>query len=891
MKKIMAMVLSVVMLLTMAVAMPVMADDEVNLIVNGSFEEVDQDGALVGWTQVNPANPMIRYENGTTAINGKPVSNATNGTYFIFNNTIVAGGAGVKQTVNLASDAAWVTNQAKYNFNLYFDYYWAYGTPWVDVKVTAYDAEGFTYSKTFVGDNGGWELPAGNWTMSTASVDVSSVIDMSPAPIVKLDIEILTQNKHEGSDYASSSWDNVKLVPVYDADKTVAPMNLIRNGSFEMGEGSSITGWTQGNENNLFARTTTKVVDGQYSVANTYDAATGAGSIKQTINLASDAAWVTNQGKYDFNLAFSHHFAYSDASFTVNVTVYDANGVYATKNYVGFANANGSDHPNQAKQDAADFVPGGFWGVFENTINIAPLMNELTGAATKIDVEFIKTAVAGDWVTAYIDNVKLIPAYNENKVVEKDNNLLVNGGFELYKDGQDANAIYGWTQEGYTGTNLYFSQGLHEWWTKSNTAYYQVDTSSTSSVGVISQTVSFDESSPIYYDYPAYDFNLSMDVYLPTSYYKGRTELEVTGADGTVATATINYDFASSATWNMNSFTYGIKSLVGDTIGDQPIKSIKVKLIGTGGVQMIAYDNVKLVPVYDESKKPVNLITNGHFGLTGETETDIPGWTQEGSGTNSDVKYFKQGKDLYTSREGSVFATLNNNAAIFTAGSTESWIKAVLTQTVTMDADADWYKNPGAYDYKLSMDVYKYSSGFKGAADVIVTGADGTQATANLALTGANWETASLEYDIKELVNDTIGDQAIASIKVVLTGGVGGASGCITFDNVKLVPVKTADVAIVDGNGAEVNEIATAEDATFVANATYTGSDAGAYAYIAVYAVNNGVYRLVAANGAPFAEGVAAPKVEGVNTVAGTTVVKAFIWDSQGISVIGKLVD
>ena len=891
MRKIMAMVISIVMLLSLAVAMPVSADTEVNLITNGSFEEIDDTGAIVGWTQVNSANPMVRYENGTTEITGEAVSFATDGTHFVYNNKVVAGGAGLKQTVNLASDAAWVTNQAKYRFNLTFTYNWIWETPWTDIKITAYDADGFSYSKTYVGETG-WTHPSGSWVgATTATIDVSEVLDMSPATVVKIDVEFLTQNKNEGTYNSLAYWDNVKLVPVYDADKTVAPMNLIRNGSFEMGDGSSITGWTQGNAGNLFARATTNVADGQYSVANTYDEATGVGSIKQTINLAPDVDWVTNQGKYDFNLAFSHHFAYSDASFTVNVTVYDANGVYATKTYVGFANANGLEHPNQAKQDAADFVPGGFWGVYENTINIAPLMNELTGAATKIDVEFIKTAVAGDWVTAYIDNVKLIPAYNENKVVEKDNNLLVNGGFELYKDGQDANAIYGWTQEGHTGTNLYFSQGLHEWWTKSNTAYYQVDTSSTSSVGVISQTVSFDESSPIYYDYPAYDFNLSMDVYLPTSYYKGRTELEVTGADGTVATATINYDLASSATWNMNSFTYGIKSLVGDTIGDQPIKSIKVMLIGNGGVQMIAYDNVKLVPVYDESKKPVNLITNGHFGLTGETETDIPGWTQEGSGTNSDVKYFKQGKDLYTSREGSVFATLDNNAAIFTAGSAETWIKAILTQTVTMDTTADWYQNPGAYDYKLSMDVYKFSSGFKGAADIIVTGADGTQATANLALTGVDWQIASLEYDIKELVNDTIGDQAIASIKVVLTGGVGGASGCITFDNVKLVPVKTADVAIVDGNGADVNEIATAEDATFVANATYTGSDAGAYAYIAVYAVNNGVYRLVAANGAPFAEGVAAPKVEGVNTVAGTTVVKAFIWDSQGISVIGKLID
>jgi len=376
-------------------------------------------------------------------------------------------------------------------------------------------------------------------------------------------------------------------------------------------------------------------------------------------------------------------------------------------------------------------------------------------------------------------------------------NLIVNGDFETV-DSESATNISGWTQEGEYG-NKYFEQStaLRTSTTaepfgtlESTAAVYTVNTAETWAAGRLTQTVTFDDGSDYYTYYPAYSYVLSMDVYVGSTAYRGNLELTVTGADGTTATQTVNYVYDAEKQWQMNSQSFNISELVADTIGDQAIKSIKIGLVGKGNSQCIAYDNVKLTPVFDATKLPAdattNLIQNGDFIVTGESATDIPGWTQEGEYGN---KNFEQGTALRTAVGNDPFASLASTAAIYTVNTAETWAAGRLTQTVTFDEDSEYYQQYYAYSYVLSMDVYVGSTAYRGNLELTVTGEDGTVYSQTLQYVydaEKQWQMNRQSFNISELIADTIGVQPIKSIKIGLVGK--GNNQCIAYDNVKLIP-------------------------------------------------------------------------------------------------------
>ena len=117
----------------------------------------------------------------------------------------------------------------------------------------------------------------------------------------------------------------------------------------------------------------------------------------------------------------------------------------------------------------------------------------------------------------------------------------------------------------------------------------------------------------------------------------------------------------------------------------------------------------------------------------------------------------------------------------------------------------------------------------------------------------------------------------------------------VMFDNVYITEAQTgALLRIVDENGASLKEIENKTGAAYTAKANYVGDDKGAMLYLASYTKDaDGVLRLAGVNGAVVSrDGIQSrAQLTGVNTVAGTTVVKAFILGTQNNVIIDKIVE
>ncbi len=473
-------------------------------------------------------------------------------------------------------------------------------------------------------------------------------------------------------------------------------------------------------------------------------------------------------------------------------------------------------------------------------------------------------------------------------------NLVVNPSFDLANDGVTIGQDVEFNGLGWVQTN----PDARYYWRLEQLPYLDPDgtymihdgkknsTPSKSPNAGLKQEIILDPSADWYINQDKYKFNLSVSGY-SSAQPNGSVTLTAYAADGTSTTKTYvgGTDFVATAG---SSRMFDEQTIdVTDVIDGLEGKAVRIDIeLKSNEAGDMGWNVIKLVPEYDG----VNLIVNGSFDIPNEgvtpgqfVEFDGLGWVQ----TNPDARYYwrvKQEPWLYPD---GIYMIHDQNSATGVSPN------AGLKQEIILDQSGDWYINQDKYNFNLSVSGYS-SNQPNGSVTLTAYAADGTSTTKTyvggtdfVATAGSSHMFDEQTIDVTDVI-DGLEGKAV-QIDIELKSNELGDMG---WNVIKLVPVKKIfDVTIVDGNGADVNEIVTAEDATFIANATYAGSDAGAYAYIAVYSVNNGVYRLVAANAAPFVEGVAAPKVEGVDTIAGTTVVKAFIWDSQGVSVIGEIAD
>jgi len=275
----------------------------------------------------------------------------------------------------------------------------------------------------------------------------------------------------------------------------------------------------------------------------------------------------------------------------------------------------------------------------------------------------------------------------------------------------------------------------------------------------------------------------------------------------------------------------------------------------------ICYDNLRITKLATSAD---NLLFNGDFEYSALAGSDkIHGWI--------------------------------NNGGIVTVTGTEGHDVKLTGTSVKQIVPINLYnsKNGANHAYKLEWDV----SLSDGHHNIVVTAnfADGTSATGTIALNraaaaGDLAPTPGPSNKIENLVwnkglscNLASITQASTSPLVTLTIQLESVSGASSFDNLKLTALD-GGIDITDAEGNVLNDVVTNEAATYVAKVLYNGTDAGATAYLGVYTLGeDGVLRLTKVTNGVIAAGAedTSVKLDGVSAIAGSTVVKAFLWGTE----------
>lgn len=231
MRKFTAVLLSIIMTLSVIVAMPVFAEEteNVNLVVNGDFE-ADTAGAdgygaegnvteITGWTQMESGNSfvLVAREEDNNWVKGY---NDSNGGY----DGSALSGAGISQVITIDTEKPWYTDYKNYRYELKYDAHKA-GSIWrgsVIVKITGADGREETTEVTPVAAN--YKSNAYN---AGITVDLSAAVKkIGKQPVKSIEIQLTSLGRWEYQAY-----DNVSITPIYAPVEEVE--NLFADGSFE----------------------------------------------------------------------------------------------------------------------------------------------------------------------------------------------------------------------------------------------------------------------------------------------------------------------------------------------------------------------------------------------------------------------------------------------------------------------------------------------------------------------------------------------------------------------------------------------------------------------------------------------------------------------------------
>ena len=276
----------------------------------------------------------------------------------------------------------------------------------------------------------------------------------------------------------------------------------------------------------------------------------------------------------------------------------------------------------------------------------------------------------------------------------------------------------------------------------------------------------------------------------------------------------------------------------------------------------VYYDNVRITKIENSDG---NLLLNGNFDLAAVPgSTFIPGWT-----------------NVEANKPGVLKPNGMNTCDLQVPKGV-----ANVEQTVPIAYYDEC--NSENYGYKLTWDmryagayqsvsaIFKFADGSTETRTFTIYAAD-DGSTDRIALSNGDW-TKGLSRDLTSTAKSHT--SPITSITIRFSSGSEGAG----YDNVKLTVIKP-EIEITDASGATLDEVTTNASATYKAKAVYYGNDESTMVWLNIYTVGaDGNLRLTkAANGAIAGDGVVNNNVtiEGVNAVAGTTVVKAFIWGTE----------
>jgi len=859
MKKILAMVITVMMLLTMAVVMPVSADttatEEVNLVKNGSFEldnggtaassgqPATKDYDLEYWNQVSETVKIFAWWTPATGYDYNPPTDGKNVCY------AMGAGAGIWQEISIEDDEPYYVNQDKYSFELSYSTY-NYGSRALPVtNVTVADASGATATASYehVREN---QIAANVATYMNYLV-LDDLFAQLSAPVKTIRLEFLSNQE--------ISLDNIKLVPVY---KTV---NFVKNGSFESDKALvnadkaadadrdyDIDEWTQISDSvKMYSWATASTspynppTDGTNVV---YVTGAGTKGLYQTITLPDDSEYYINQSDYKYVLSFDT-YAGSACVRTAIVTLTTAEGATVTGTYNHVFNA-------------TDVVKA---KMYHNSFDLTELFNGIALPAKSITVKFETNG------ELCFDNVKLSPYPAD--VQETAVNMLVNGGLENpdengYAEGwrvleyeKDLHSLYtsedGIVPEGSHAVKLTNVQGE------------MVDGKPKSFGGTITQNVRLEKG----------------------AYYLLEYKYKAPLPDAALLTISniVNWNKLAELTIPATAFWSNYKKLI-QVDNDMNVEIALRCHPETEGAEVL-YDDIKLTKI--ETPDSNNLVFNGDFEMSAVNEVSPLGWTSSGTGSYVDAsttvaqgnRILKHGFsnvsqtvniiDFDMSNTDSCKYTLNFDYASPAGGRVTVTVKyayedstydtSIVYTGARINADGTW--NEGEKDWKTIGPLVEEGKTFK----YIISSAY-----------------SAISIDLKPLMPVTISPLKSITIQFNAVG-----TPC-NIDNVALYCDKST-VEIVDGTGVAVADIADNAAAAYTAKATYYGTDAGAMSYIAVYTKDaNGVLRLSkVASAALTGDGVAntSAALTGINAIAGTTVVKAFIMGTEINPVASTMID
>ncbi|MBR5219214.1 MAG: hypothetical protein IKV89_05735, partial [Clostridia bacterium] len=549
-------------------------------------------------------------------------------------------------------------------------------------------------------------------------------------------------------------------------------LNLIKNGGFEYVKDGELLIWEQINADVKYAINTTGATEGLNRIYYKNLADHAYPGVKQEIAIDKSAEWYTNQEKYRYMLTFDGLVGGLTPTGIVEVTVTDADGFKKSAVYAG-----GTDFGTNLTE---------YWVMKDFELDLSNIIDAAESKVEKIEItlrnnQYINGEMA--W-----DNVKLTPVYDEDKVVEKELNLLKNGGFEYF----DENGLLIWEQTNPDTKYNHLKNGdtynrvsggevtKQQTWNNSTEGLYAIhyinyaDNASAS----VKQTVTFGAEDAWFTNQDKHRFMLSFDGLIAGISPSGVVTVTAYDAEGTTSIGIFRggqdygTDILESEYWAMKNFTLDISSVL-DALETNAVK-IDIELKTNTHINgEMAWDNVKLTPVYDADKVvPVNLIQNGTFEKDIAGTTEFENWTQTG---DTDIVF-----TVYEEAELGKVARYE-----VTPGAV-----AALTQTVTMDTEAEWYKDFRNYRFILSYDSYAPGSAYRGNVKVTVTGENGVTGTAQYDFpypveTADQWKINTFTRDLKDFIETSIGVQPVKSIDVVLVG-THPNRGSILYDNVKL---------------------------------------------------------------------------------------------------------
>jgi len=326
MKKIVLRILCVAMLTAMVSAYScgvAAAEDELNLIKNGSFENNSGVDALTfnSWEQTGSASYMVKPRVREFLL---PADDG--GKYLAYGKK----GAVLRQTVRFDNNAEYVKDQDNYKFIFSATAYAAGSEIQGSVKLTVYDKYGNKREKDkdFSGDR-----VADIWTMNSVTVDFSETVDILGETAVKAELELIA-----GTEVA---WDDIRLTPVYAPDRIRTYRLNIINGDFEddrLGTGGyNITGWTADSDaGGWYVKGTNNhdVIPDGNKLLFAEGESRGGGALRQTVALDSNADYYKNMQNYIWTLSVRAYYILK-----IDITVYNEDkSQSATTNFTTYPN-------------------------------------------------------------------------------------------------------------------------------------------------------------------------------------------------------------------------------------------------------------------------------------------------------------------------------------------------------------------------------------------------------------------------------------------------------------------------------------------------------------------------------------------------------------------------